>query len=176
VRQLTQHLVDLGHRRIAYISAPPNLMFASYRLRGYRQALDANTIPFDGSLTVVGELTQRSGYGAGRDLLTRDECPTAVIACNDLMALGVISAAQGLGLTVGRDVAVAGFDDITLAEHAHPPLTTVGQPIYEIGQRICEMLIRLLQGETLEERHVVLQPQLIVRESCGASTPHSERR
>jgi LacI family repressor for deo operon, udp, cdd, tsx, nupC, and nupG len=92
------------------------------------------------------------------------------------MALGVISAAQGLGLTVGRDVAVAGFDDITLAEHAHPPLTTVGQPIYEIGQRICEMLIRLLQGETLEQRHVVLQPQLIVRESCGTSTPQSERR
>jgi DNA-binding LacI/PurR family transcriptional regulator len=85
------------------------------------------------------------------------------------MALGVVSAAQGLGLTVGQEVAVAGFDDVSLAEHAHPPLTTVGQPIYEIGQRICEMLIRLLQEETLEQRHVVLQPQLIVRESCGAS-------
>jgi len=86
-----------------------------------------------------------------------------------LMALGVISAAQGLGLTVGRDVAVTGFDDVSLAAHSHPPLTTVRQPIYEIGQRICEMLTHLLQGETLEERHVILQPQLIVRESCGAS-------
>jgi DNA-binding LacI/PurR family transcriptional regulator len=86
------------------------------------------------------------------------------------MALGVISAAQGLGMTVGCDVAVGGFDDVPLAEHAHPPLTTVRQPIYEIGQRVCEMLIRLLQEETLEEQHVILQPQLIMRESCGART------
>jgi len=84
------------------------------------------------------------------------------------MALGVISAAQGLGLTVGHDVAVAGFDDIPLAEHALPSLTTVHQPIYEIGQRICEMLIHLLQQGSLEERHVILEPQLVVRESCGA--------
>jgi len=152
LRQLTQHLIDLGHRRIAYVSAPLDLMFASHRLE----------------VVAVGELTERSGYAAGRDFLTQDERPTAIIACNDLMALGVISAAQGLGLTVGHDVAVAGFDDIPLAEHSHPPLTTMRQPIYEIGQRICEMVICLLQGETLEERHVILEPQLVVRKSCGA--------
>jgi LacI family transcriptional regulator len=160
LRQLTQHLVDLGHRRIAYISAPLNLMFASHRLEGYRTTLEANGIPFDEALMVVGALTERSGYAAGSDLLARDNPPTAIIACNDLMALGVISAAQGMGVTVGHDVVVAGFDDIPLAEHAHPPLTTVRQPIYEIGQRICEML---------EERHVILEPQLVVRESCGAA-------
>jgi LacI family repressor for deo operon, udp, cdd, tsx, nupC, and nupG len=169
LRQLTQHLVDLGHRRIAYISAPLNLMFASHRLEGYRTTLEANGIPFDEALMVVGALTERSGYAAGSDLLARDNPPTAIIACNDLMALGVISAAQGMGVTVGHDVVVAGFDDIPLAEHAHPPLTTVRQPIYEIGQRICEMLIHLLRGETLEERHVILEPQLVVRESCGAA-------
>ncbi len=168
-RQLTQHLIDLGHRRVAYISAPLNLMFASHRLEGYKEALAANRIPFDESLLAVGELTERSGHAVGRDFLTRDERPTAIIACNDLMALGVISAAQGLGLTVGRDVAVAGFDDVPLAEHAHPPLTTVHQPIYEIGQRICEMLIHLLREETLEEYHVLLKPELIIRESCGAA-------
>jgi LacI family transcriptional regulator len=168
LRQLTQHLIDLGHRRIAYVSAPLDLMFASHRLEGYKEALVANSIPFDETLIAVGELTERSGYAAGRDFLTQDERPTAIIACNDLMALGVISAAQGLGLTVGHDVAVAGFDDIPLAEHSHPPLTTMRQPIYEIGQRICEMVIRLLQGETLEERHVILEPQLVVRKSCGA--------
>jgi len=168
LRQLTQHLVGLGHRRIAYVSAPLDLMFASHRLEGYKEALVANSIPFDETLIAVGELTERSGYAAGRDFLTQDERPTAIIACNDLMALGVISAAQGLGLTVGHDVAVAGFDDIPLAEHSHPPLTTMRQPIYEIGQRICEMVICLLQGETLEERHVILEPQLVVRKSCGA--------
>jgi LacI family transcriptional regulator len=84
------------------------------------------------------------------------------------MALGAISAAQKRGLTVGRDVAITGFDDIPLAEHSHPPLTTVHQPIYEIGRQICNMLIRLVQGEQVNERHVLLKPQLVVRESCGA--------
>jgi DNA-binding LacI/PurR family transcriptional regulator len=69
---------------------------------------------------------------------------------------------------VGRDVAITGFDDIPLAEHSHPPLTTVHQPIYDIGRQICNMLIRLVQGEQVNERHVLLQPQLVVRESCGA--------
>ncbi|MEA3377459.1 MAG: LacI family DNA-binding transcriptional regulator [Chloroflexota bacterium] len=165
LRQLTQHLIDLGHRHIAYISAPMNLMFASHRLAGYKEALVANGIPFDEGLATVGELTERSGHRAGRDLLTRAPHPTAIIACNDLMALGTISAAQRLGLIVGRDLAVAGFDDIPLAEHAHPPLTTVRQPIYEIGQRICEMLIHLLREEPLDERHVILEPELVVRES-----------
>ena len=167
IRQLAQHLIDLGHRRLAYISAPPELMFVSHRLEGYREALAANGIPFDEDLVAVGELTKRSGYEAGREFLTRDEPPTVIIACNDLMALGVISAAQGLGLTVGRDVAVAGFDDIPLAEHAHPPLTTIRQPIYEIGRRVCEMLVQLLQDKKLEERHVILQPELVARESSG---------
>jgi len=172
MRQLTQHLIDLGHRRIGHICAPPDLMFASHRIEGYQEAIASNGIPFDESLLEIGELTERSGYAVGRDFLTRDERPTAIIACNDLMALGAISAAQGLGLTVGRDVAVAGFDDVPLAEHAHPPLTTVRQPIYEIGQRICEMLIHLLREGRLEERHVLLKPELIVRESCGAPASH----
>jgi len=168
IRQLTQHLIDVGHRRIAYVSAPLNLMFTSHRTEGYKKALAANGIPFDETLIAVGKLTERSGHEAGRDFLIRDERPTAIIACNDLMALGVISAAQGLGMTVGRDVAVTGFDDISLAAHSHPSLTTVRQPIYEIGQRVCRMLIQLIEGETLEERHVILKPQLVVRESCGA--------
>lgn len=168
VRQLTQHLIDLGHRRISHVCAPPDLMFASHRMEGYKTTLAANGIPFDESLVAVGELTERSGYAVGRDFLTQDERPTAIITCNDLMALGVISAAQSLGLEVGRDVAVAGFDDVPLAEHALPPLTTVRQPIYEIGQRICEMLIHLLRQGSLKERHVILKPQLVVRESCGA--------
>jgi DNA-binding LacI/PurR family transcriptional regulator len=165
MRQLTRHLIGLGHRRIAYISAPLELMFAVYRLDGYRQALSENALPFDETLLFIGDLTKRSGYDVGRECFTWDGPPTAVIACNDLMALGVIGAAHGLGLAVGSDVAVAGFDDIPLAEHVHPPLTTVRQPIYEIGQRICRMLIQLLQGHTLEERHVLLQPELVVRES-----------
>jgi LacI family transcriptional regulator len=102
------------------------------------------------------------------ELLDLSPRPTAVIACNDLMALGAISAAQKRGLVVGRDVAITGFDDIPLAEHSHPSLTTVRQPVYDIGRRICDMLIRLIRGEELTERHVLLQPELVVRESSGA--------
>jgi LacI family transcriptional regulator len=168
VCDLTQHLIARGHRQIGYITAPLDFMFAQHRLQGYKEALADNNLPFDESMVVVGELTEESGYQAGRRLLLRDEKPSAIIACNDLMALGTISAAQGLNLVVGRDIAVAGFDDIPLAAHAHPPLTTVRQPIYEIGRRICRMLIQQLRGEVVEEEALLLEPELVVRSSCGA--------
>jgi LacI family transcriptional regulator len=116
-------------------------------------------------LLIEGELTERSGYAAAMQFLSASHQPSAIVACNDLMALGAISAARELGLTVGRDVAVTGFDDVPLAAHAHPPLTTVRQPIYEIGRRICRMLIRLLEGEPLERRQALLAPELIIRAS-----------
>lgn len=165
LREITQHLIDGGHRRIAYISAPTSLMFSSHRLAGYEKALAANGVDFDPSLMIEGELTERSGYAAGMQLLSENPRPSAIIACNDLMAFGAISAARELGLRVGRDLAVTGFDDVPLAAHAHPPLTTVRQPIYEIGRRTCRMLIRLLEHKRLEDRHVLLEPQLVIRAS-----------
>nr|HID12460.1 LacI family transcriptional regulator [Anaerolineae bacterium] len=169
IREATRHLINLGHRRIALILPPKNLTFTHYRRLGFEEAMAEAGLPIEETLVAYGDLTERSGHEAGRSWLTRNDPPSGIVACNDLMALGVISAAQGLGLTVGRDVAVTGFDDVSLAAHSHPPLTTVRQPIYEIGRRICEMLIHLLRGEMLEERHVILEPQLMVRESCGAA-------
>jgi len=168
IREATHHLINLGHRHIAIILPPENMMFTHYRRLGFEEAMTEVGLPIEESLVEHGELTERNGYEIGRAFLTRGDPPSAIIACNDLMALGVISTAQGLGLTVGRDVAVVGFDDVSLAAHSHPPLTTIRQPIYEIGRRICDMLLRLLKGEELEERHVILEPQLVVRESCGA--------
>jgi DNA-binding LacI/PurR family transcriptional regulator len=144
----------------------------------------ANGLEPDRALIVGGDLTQRGGFQAAQTLLALDPRPTAIIACNDLMALGAMSAAQNLGLIIGQDLSVGGFDDIPLAEHAHPPLTTVRQPIYEIGQRVTRMLVQLIQGqlapetrqdtrrsreagETPAETQVILTPQLIVRESSG---------
>ena len=165
---VTQHLIDRGHERLAFISAPHDLMFCTYRRAGLEATLERNRMPIQPDDCLPGDLTQRGGFRAMTELLQRSRPPTAVIACNDLMALGAISAAQKMGLVVGRDVAVTGFDDIPLAEHSHPPLTTVRQPIYDIGCKICDMLIRLIQGEELTERHVLLQPDLVVRESSGA--------
>jgi LacI family transcriptional regulator len=171
LRHIVQHLIDRGHRRIAYISAPMGLMFASHRLAGYKEALATNGIPFDQGLVIEGELTERSGYAATIQFLSENPRPSAIVACNDLMALGAISAAQKLGLAVGRDLAITGFDDVPLAAHAHPPLTTLRQPIYEIGRRICRMLIGILEEEPLEDRHILLEPELVIRaSSTGVDT------
>ncbi len=163
----TQHLIDRGHRRIAFIAAPPDLMFALHRLMGFKQAMEKNGLAVDESLLIVGDLTQKTGRRLAGELLDRPDRPTAIVACNDLMALGAMTSAQERGLVVGQDVAITGFDDIPPAQHSHPPLTTVHQPIYRIGQMICDMLIAQIKDEGLKESHVVLQPSLIVRGSSG---------
>jgi len=161
------HLIGLGHRRVAFIAAPENLMFSRYRRAGLEAALQHHGLDLPPEYLVAGDLTQRGGFAAMKQLLDLPSPPTAVVACNDLMALGAISAAQSRGLVIGQDVAITGFDDIPLAEHSHPPLTTVRQPIYDIGRQICHMLVSVIQGEELAERHVLLQPDLVVRESTG---------
>jgi LacI family transcriptional regulator len=163
------HLAALGHKRIACIAPPLELMFARHRLQGLTDALLEAGIPKDSALIVFGDLTQRGGYEQANKLLDLPSPPTAIAACNDLMAFGAMSAVQDRGLKVGGDIAITGFDDIPMAEYAHPPLTTVHQPIYKIGGMVCEMLIRLIQGEELNERYVLLKPELIVRQSSNKS-------
>ena len=167
MRLIGEHLIGLGHRRIAYLAPPPDLMFAEHRVLGLRQALQAHGLELADDDVAIGDLTQKSGFEAAMRLLDRPLWPTAIAACNDLMALGAMSAIQERGLVVGRDIAVTGFDDIPMAEHSHPPLTTVHQPIYQIGKMVCGMLIQLLRGEELASRQVILEPKLMVRHSCG---------
>jgi LacI family transcriptional regulator len=164
---VTEHLVALGHRRIACIASPPELMFSQYRLDGLRAHLQLHDIPLPKDSIRFGDLTQRSGYEQAISLLTTTIAPTAIVACNDLMAFGAMSAAQDQGLIVGKDISITGFDNIPMASHSHPPLTTVHQPIYQIGSMICEMLVRCLKGEVLEPRQILLRPELNVRQSSG---------
>lgn len=168
---LVKHLAARGHRRIAYIGASPVLMLQSVRLAGYRQGLEAVGLPFDETLVVEGNLTRQGGYEAARRLLELLNPPTAIIGANDLTAIGAMRAAHERGLIVGRDLAVAGFDGIEDAEHTHPPLTTLNQPVYELARRLVEMLHKLIIGEPLTERSILLQPELIVRESTGGRAP-----
>jgi len=167
IRLVTRHLMELGHRRIAIILPPSDLMFTIHRRQGFVRALEEGGIELDEELVERGDLTERGGYEAALRLLDRPHPPTAIVACNDLMALGAIRAAQEHRLKVGRDIAITGFDDIPMAEHATPPLTTVRQPVYEIGRRICQMLIYILEGKPLLECQVILQPSLVIRESSG---------
>ncbi len=165
IAQATQHLIDQGHRRIAFITADQSLMFAHERLRGFLETMAENGVAVDDDLIVEGNLSQRSGRRAARYLLDLPKPPTAITATNDLMALGAMATAQAQGLKVGQEIAITGFDDIPLAEHSHPPLTTVHQPIYRIGETVCRMLIRVIQGDFVEDQHVILQPRLVLRAS-----------
>lgn len=167
MRLLAHHLADLGHTSIAFIAAPDHLMFAHTRLKGFREGLIERGIHLDPTMVITGDLTQRDGFKQANQLLERVNSPTAIAACNDLMALGAVSAAQKKGLNVGKDIAITGFDNIPLAEHSHPPLTTIHQPIYQIGDMVSEMLIKCIQGDVLESSSVILEPTLVIRETCG---------
>ncbi len=165
----TQHLIELGHRDIALILSPPDLMFTVHRRTGFYRALKAHGATAEAAWEENADLTERGGYAVASRLLAGPRRPTAIVACNDLTAIGAMRAAREQGLHIGRDLSVVGFDDIPLAEHAHPPLTTVHQPIYKIGQRVCRMLAQILAGEPLDadECQVLFRPELVIRDSTG---------
>lgn len=165
IKTLVQHLLSLGHRRIAFIGAPSDLTLARDRLEGYQSALRQANLALDPELVAEGDLTRTGGYNAALDLLQRTSPPSAIVGANDLTALGAIRAAQELELEVGKDIAIAGFDGTEAGEHAHPPLTTVYQPVYDIGRQVCGMLIASVSGKDVPQRRRLLKPKLIIRQS-----------
>jgi DNA-binding LacI/PurR family transcriptional regulator len=165
--ELVTHLVQKGHQRIAYIGASPNLVIHNDRFRGYQQGLAAARIGFDPRLVREGDLTEPSGYRAARDLLAQPDPPTAILGINDLTALGIFHAAKEKGLYIGTELAIAGYDGITETEYTNPPLTTLYQPTYEIARDLARMLVRLIEGENLENSRVPIIPKLAIRASTG---------
>ena len=165
MRQIAHHLADLGHHRIAYLSPPLDLMFAQLRLEGLKAGLAERGLTLNEDYLRIGALTEQSGYMLAKELLALPTPPSALVCGNDLMAIGAMRAAQEKGLKIGHEIAVTGFDDIPLAEHTYPPLTTVHQPIYQIGKRVTAMLIDLLEGKPLTERQILLKPELVIRQS-----------
>lgn len=164
-----EHLIRLGHRHLTCLAPPPELFFAEHRLEGLRQAMLSHGLNPQQCRIVLGDLTQKGGYEVTRRLLEDGERPTAIAACNDLMALGALRAIQERGLEVGKDIAVTGFDGIPMGEHSTPPLTTIYQPIYQIGRMVCEALLHVIQGETADLPQVILEPELVIRQSCGSA-------
>jgi len=165
-RMAVEHLLRLGHERVATITGPLNMFAAQDRLEGYRQALAARGIPVDEDLIAEGDFTEGGGRAAMQRLLPRR--PTAVFAASDMMAVGAIKVLREAGLRVPEDVAVVGFDDIPLASMVEPPLTTVRQPIEQTGGMAVELLVSLLENPGEETVHrVVLPTELVIRASCG---------
>jgi LacI family transcriptional regulator len=168
----TQHLVDLGHRRIACIAGNSEVSPSAERVTGYRRTLEKNGIAFDESLVVKGDFQYESGYAATRQLLELERPPSAIFACNDLMAVGCISAARELGLRVPDDLSVVGFDDVRLASFTNPPLTTIVQPKVEIGALATQMLLERLVDQDAPPRFKRLDTKLCVRRSTAAWMKH----
>ncbi len=165
-RQAVEHLVQLGHRRIAFIGGPHGHRSNLDRFAGYRQILEENNISQNDSLIFTGEGTIESGIQAARHMLTIPQPPTAFFCFNDLTAIGVIRALQQAGAEVPRDCSVVGFDDLEMASHYCPSITTVRQPTHRLGQRAISILLELIQGNSnLQPER--LPAELIVRESTG---------
>jgi LacI family transcriptional regulator len=163
----TQHLLVLGHRRIAYLGGPAIAAANQARVHGYRAAMEARKTPVPGAYIRSGEFTYQTGVDGAAALLDLTEPPTAVFAGNDEIALGVVETARTRGLRVPEDLSVVGFDDTLLARVASPPLTTVRQPLREMGGVALRTALRLADGEKLESHHVELATELVVRASTA---------
>ncbi|MDY7041978.1 MAG: substrate-binding domain-containing protein, partial [Chloroflexota bacterium] len=168
-RMATEHLIALGHQLIGLITnAPPQYTASRDRLQGYRSALATHELPYNEHLVRYGNFREESGYEAMTQLLALAERPTAVFVACDLVAFGAMEAIKERGLTIPEDIALVGFDDVRLANYVDPSLTTIRLPAYEQGRRAADLLIRLINGEEVEETQILLKTELVIRESCGA--------
>lgn len=163
----TRHLLDLGHRRIAMLSGPTQWPCCRARLDGYRAAMDAAGVPVDPELVRVSTLYVEGGLRDGAELLRLPDPPTAIFTANDLQALGVYEAARRAGVRIPDDLSVVGFDDLSFTQWAGPPMTTVRQPLVQMGAAAARMVLALADGEPLEQHRVELATTLVVRESTA---------
>jgi LacI family transcriptional regulator len=163
-----EHLLALGHRRIGMLTGRPDLQSARLREQGYRAALAAAGVPVDEDLLRIGAYDPAISLASARELLDTPDRPTAIFAANDVTAIATIDAAVELGLRVPADLSVVGFDNVPESVLSSPPLTTVRQPIREMGQRAMDLLVRLIRGEPADATHITLATSLVVRQSTGA--------
>lgn len=162
----TAYLIELGHRRIGFITGELHLGCAVDRLTGYQAALADHGIDFDPALVVEGHFQQPDGYAGAKALLALPDPPTAIFASNDVSAFGVMDAVRDHGLRIPEDISVVGFDDIPQAAYVHPALTTVRQPLEQMGQLATQMLLRQIRDPDYTGERIELPTELVIRESC----------
>jgi LacI family transcriptional regulator, xylobiose transport system transcriptional regulator len=163
----TRHLLGLGHRRIAVITGPPQVLSSRARLDGFRAAMSAAGVPIDHRLVCPGNFEIEDGIHHGRELLRRAARPTAIFAFNDGMALGVYQAVAEAGLRIPGDISVVGFDDLPGSRWMIPKLTTVRQPLADMAAVATHLLLALVRGEAPARTRTVLATDLVVRASTG---------
>jgi LacI family transcriptional regulator len=161
------YLTELGHEKIAYITPPEGLMCTRQRWEGYLSGMERSHLPIKQDYVLEGGFNERAGQISTHLLLDLPEPPTAILTANDICAFGVMRALQMRGLQVGKDISVIGFDDISLAEHWHPSLTTIAQPFRKIGFSLMQALFSVISGEVAIPQSMV-EPKLIIRQSTGS--------
>lgn len=164
----TQYLINLGHQRIGCITGPSFLTPSAKRVLGYRKSLRDAGISIDEAMIVQGDFRPQSGFSGMNTLLALPDPPTAVFACNDMMAIGAMHAIHEAHLQIPKDISIIGFDDIMFASYTMPPLTTVAQPSYEMGLIAAKILINRLSDTRSQSRQEILLPRLVIRKSCRA--------
>ena len=172
----TKHLIELGHRRIGFITGAMDQICAQDRLKGYRVALADHEVAFDPELVYEGNFFQPLGYTGASALLELPHPPTAIFASNDVSAFGVMEAVREHSLRIPQDISVVGFDDIPQAAHVHPPLTTVRQPLEEMGRIATHMLLEYIQDPQRPIERVELPTELVLRQSCHPPQNTNGRR
>jgi LacI family transcriptional regulator len=160
-----EHVIEQGHERIALINTPSELFFSSDFLAGFREAMFKAGLPINDDFLEECDISQKEGYRVTQTLLSKPETPTAIIAADDIVALGVMAAIQDQGLEVGSDIVVTGYGDILLTEYSQPPLTTIHRSTYTLGQQACRLLTSQLLGEIKENKSIVFEPSLVIRQS-----------
>lgn len=167
-RSAVEHLIHLGHRRIAYVAGMRQIPSTLERLAGYQDALAAAGLPFDESLVRFGDSKHESGRRLAAELLDLPERPTALFTGNNLITLGALETIHGRGLRIPQEVAIVGFDDMYWAISLNPPLTAVSQPGHEIGRRAADLLFQRIAEPDRPAARLVLKTTLMVRKSCGS--------
>jgi LacI family transcriptional regulator len=162
----TEHLIELGHQRIGFVTGDMDQICAQDRLAGYETALADHGITLDPELVYEGDFFQHSGYAGANALLELNSPPTAIFASNDVSAFGVMEAVREHGLRIPDDISIVGFDDIPQAAHVHPPLTTVRQPLEEMGRTATRMLLEHIKDSHCPLKRVELPTELVLRQSC----------
>lgn len=161
-----KHLVELGHTKIAFIKPPAELTFSHHRLSGYVSGLRDHGLKVDPALIIEGKFSEQSGQEIMDGLMGGKNPPSAIIAPNDFSAFGMMNWLNNHGLVAGKDVSIIGFDDLNLASHWRPGLTTLAQPFFEIGTQLTQLLLQVIDGAE-EHFGVLIEPKLMIRESTG---------
>jgi LacI family transcriptional regulator len=165
--ELIAHLVAKGFRKIAYLGGPSDLKIQADQFDGYRLGLEAVGLGLEQHWIASGDLTASSGFQAAKHLLSIPDPPDAIVCINDETAFGVLHAAHEMGLKIGQNFAVAGFDGVQASQHTEPALTSLDIPVYDVARQLVKMLVAEISGQPLTERRVSLHPRLLVRASSG---------